>query len=517
MKADRIEGYIEKVYGYAVNHTYSREEADEQLSQDILFTAVKELPRLKNDNRFEPWLWGIASNVTKAFRRHMGKQRAVYSYDTLENVSCEDEYSDENEELYDSLRTKIAMLSEMYRSIIIFHYYDGLSTKQISEKLHIPEGTVTWRLSEARKKLKREFAEMNETALKPVKLMIRINGDGNYKNPISPFPYVYIHDALSQNILYYCYEASKTVEELAKLCGVPAYYIEDRLDNLVKREAMSEASKGKYRTDFIIYSKKTREYDAKAKVLFEFVVDGFVSSMKELVDSAENLGVYTAAKPKEELIYLYGIMAMEHLSEKHNPMQWMERSVRYDGCRWSYHAYLMNENSCLIQQGLGREESSNLGSRGNYKHISYHFGGFSYREMMFDNEVNICEDILLERKIVDIDSAASAIAKGFISKKDNGKLFVTVPAFTKEQKKQFDLLVDHAFQSSIDKYSNAVRKYVNGYQKLFPGHLKDEVARACHYMFLTLYATHICDIAKERGQLISPPDGSICDILIQHK
>ena len=515
MKADRIECYIEKVYGYAINHTYSREEADE-LSQEILFTAVRELPKLKNDSRFEPWLWGIASNVTKAFKRHMGKQRAMYSYDTLENVPCEDEYGDENEELYDSLRTKIAMLSEMYRSIIIFHYYDGLSTKQISEKLHIPEGTVTWRLSEARKKLKRECAEMNETALKPVKLMIRINGDGNYKDPISPFPYAYINDALSQNILYHCYEASKTVEELAKLCGVPAYYIEDCLENLVKREAMLEVSKGKYRTDFIIYSDKTREYDAKAKGIFEPIVDGFVSSMKELADSAENLGVYTAEKPKEELIYLYGIMAMEHLSEKHNPIKWMERSVRYDGYCWSYHAYLMNEN-LYPTRGLGREESSNLESRGNYKHISYHFGGFSYREMMFDNEVNICEDVLFERKIEDTDSAASAIAKGFISKKDNGKLFVTVPAFTKEQKKRFDLLADNAFKSSIDEYSNAVRQYVNGYQKLFPEHLKDEVARACNYMFLTLYATHICDIAKERGQLISPPDGSICDVLIQHK
>ena len=176
----------------------------------------------------------------------------------------------------------------------------------------------------------------------------------------------------------------------------------------------------------------------------------------------------------------------------------------------------MNDNQYPIR-GLGREESSNLGSRGNYKHISYHFGGFSYREMMFDNEINICEDILLGREIEDTDSAAAAIAKGFISKKDNGKLFVTVPAFTKEQKQQFDLLTDQTFESSIDEYSDAVRKYVNGYQKLFPEHLKDDVVRACNYMFLTLYATHICDIAKERGLLISPSDGSICDVLIQHK
>ena len=38
MNIERIESYIEKVYGYAVNNTYSREEADE-LSQEILFTV----------------------------------------------------------------------------------------------------------------------------------------------------------------------------------------------------------------------------------------------------------------------------------------------------------------------------------------------------------------------------------------------------------------------------------------------------------------------------------------------
>lgn len=67
-----IESYIEKVYGYAVNRTYTREEADE-LAQEILFTAVRELPRLREESRFEPWLWGIAANVTKSFRRNMGK------------------------------------------------------------------------------------------------------------------------------------------------------------------------------------------------------------------------------------------------------------------------------------------------------------------------------------------------------------------------------------------------------------------------------------------------------------
>lgn len=121
------------------------------------------------------------------------------------------------------------------------------------------------------------------------------------------------------------------------------------------------------------------------------------------------------------------------------------------------------------------------------------------------NEVNICEDILLGREIEDTDSAAAAIAKGFILKKEDGKLFVTVPAFTKEQKRQFDLLTGQAFEFSIDEYSDAVRKYVTGYQKLFPEHLKDDVTRACHYMFSALYATHICDTVCRRYRAVGQP------------
>lgn len=219
MTPDKIEDYIEKVYGYAVHYTYSSDEADE-LSQEILYTAIRELPKLRDDSRFEPWLWGVAANVTKSFRRTMGKYRAVYSFDVPEDIPFDDSDDYESEKIFDALRAKIAMLSEIYRNVIILYYYDGLSTREISDKLNIPEGTITWRLSEGRKKLKKELNDMNETALRPICMSIGIYGSGDYDGKRIPFPDVYIKDALSQNILYYSYEKPCTIEELAKLCGL---------------------------------------------------------------------------------------------------------------------------------------------------------------------------------------------------------------------------------------------------------------------------------------------------------
>lgn len=67
-----IAEYTDKVYAYAVSKTFSNDEAEE-LSQEILLTAISELSKLRDESRFEPWLWSLASNVAKMFRRGMGK------------------------------------------------------------------------------------------------------------------------------------------------------------------------------------------------------------------------------------------------------------------------------------------------------------------------------------------------------------------------------------------------------------------------------------------------------------
>ncbi len=181
----------------------------------------------------------------------------------------------------------------MYRDIIILYYYDGLSTKQISDRLSIPEGTVTWRLSEARRKLKKECIEIEVSALKPKQLNIGMYGSGNYDGKKIPFPNVYINDALSQNILYYCYDDARSVEELSKLCGVPAYYIEERIDNLLKREAVIEQSKGKYRTDFIIWSDKYGIYcEENAEKTLMPIIDKMIAALCGIAKEANNINLY---------------------------------------------------------------------------------------------------------------------------------------------------------------------------------------------------------------------------------
>lgn len=513
MKADLIEDYIEKVYGYAVNHTYTRDEADE-LSQEILLTAIRELPRLRDHDKFEPWLWGVAHNVTKSFSRSMGKNRTIYSYDVLENMPFEESDKSENEETYDFLRSKIAMLSEIYRNIIILYYYDNLSTKEISERLNIPEGTVTWRLSAARKKIKKEFDDMNETALRPIRMNIAIYGNGDYDGIRKPFPSVYIEDALSQNILYYSYEKPRTIEELAKICGVPAYYIEDKIRHLLKYEAIIEAAKGKYQTDFLIWSDKYAIYcEENAEKALMPIMDDLLAALKNISQQAMLLDFYKAEKSENDLFYLFGALAFSYASTKYCslPYPWFKK--KFDGNEWCYIGNMETGKHRRIEIGI--QQSSNLGSRGGCFHKTFHsISGITFRQMMYDNYINVCEDLLFDGKTEDIDSLANAIKDGYIIRRIDGSLFVTTPAFTIEQTERFKKIVETYLFPHIAEYAKLVSPFIEGYKKLFPSHLHDDADRMCQNMFVGMYSV-IIDYAQRTKQIGMPSKNCYCDVLQQ--
>lgn len=518
MDVTEIERYIDKVYAYAVKRTFTEEEAAD-LSQEILFTAVKVLPRLREESSFEPWLWGIAGNVTKSFRRKQGRQRAMYSYDMPEDLSDAGGLEKENEELeelYGRLRRNISMLSSIYRDIIILFYYDNLSTKTIADRLGIPEGTVTWRLAEARRKLKKECVKMEESALRPVKLQLDIYGSGNFDGVKIPFPTAFIDDALSQNILYYCYDGAKSTEELAKLCGVPAYYVEERLENLVKRGAVIEAVKGKYQTDFIIWSDKYGIYcEENAEKTIIPMVDMMVAALKALASDAGKIDFYKAEKTESDLFYLYSSMALEYMLHHYCKLPLPEIRENYDGMRWRYLGNMETGTHKRIRFALNR--CGNMGTKGHYTHTVYHgIDGIPWREIMYDNYINACEDILLTGSSDDVDSTALAIQSEYILRREDGELFVTVPAFTAEQKTAFDALVEKYLSPLIDEYNQLTSSFIAGYKRLFPKHLQEDADRMCRNIYFGLGYVLLA-YAQKAGSIEPPTPGCCCDVMLEKR
>lgn len=139
-----------------------------------------------------------------------------------------------------------------------------------------------------------------------------------------------------------------------------------------------------------------------------------------------------------------------------------------------------------------------------------------FRPMMYDNCINVCEDILNHGTTEDIDSATDAAQDGYIMKRQDGSFFVTVPFFTKEQKEEFNAIAEKYLAPLMPEYSEIVGKFIAGYKKLFPKHLNDDVDRMCKNMFCGMYAA-IVEYAQRVEIIKRPSPGCCCDVLVQFR
>ena len=508
MQPEILTDYTEKIYAWSRGRTFSEDEA-EDLSQEILYQAVLGLQRLRDESRFEPWLWSLASNCAKSFRRRKGKERALYLYNVSEAELQEAEIPREDEELYGILRGKIAMLSRSYRDVIMMYYYDGLSTKEIAARLAIPEGTVTWRLSEARMRLEKEYRNMEESALNPVEMRIDVTGSGEYGDMV-PFPSDYISDALSQNILWQCYGQARGVEDLARICGVPAYYIEDRVMELIRRNALLETQRGKYRTDFIIWTDVHGEFCEKnAEKALEPVRKDMMAALSTFLERAGEIHFDRAGRTDEELKYLLCMMAFDGIEIRHGKLEDPPIPPNYDGYRWRYIASVETENRRI---NMGRQACWPLMDGVPYRHEVFWMKGLNGRTMMTQQEIRACWSLLEGEIPCEKEWMAKALEHGFVKRGEDGTFAVTVPVFTREQKEALDALTEETFGPVIPGYIRCVERFVKDYQELFPEHLRDDVKRTCRQMVFAFFEA-VAKHARKEGILPEMKEW-ICDVLI---
>lgn len=516
MDFERISKMIDKTFAWSVSRTFSREEAEE-LTQEIMFQAIKSIGELRDDNKFEPWFWRLADITLKVFKRGKHKIRNTMSYDEVSSLALYDEYAFEADEEYQNLRKRIAQMSAVYRDIIVLYYYDNLSCKAISHKLGLPEGTITYRLSLARNKLKERCNQMNETALKPAQLEIRIKGGGNYNGEDKPFPWQYIDDALSQNILWYSYREPKTVEQLSVLTGVPAFYIEDRINNLVKRDALIRPLKTTVQTNFIIYDKDISSYAPLHSGDFASAVSKqFLELSGRLADEMLSAEIWTAGRSRDEFICLFSALILDTFVSDYRPCEYKRVGKKYDGGLWEYMGFYQ-DGSCSgdVGRGIGIEKSMNNYESGKLAHYSYHFAPFIYRKMMYDHEIDVCHAILQKSDLTEKQKeyAAKMIVDGYLAKNENGDIICAVPVLSKNQHDSFITSVKTIFADFLPFYSEEVKKYLKNYMKLFPKHLKEATERNGFYVFVAL----LTDVAADwiKSGKITIPTSAVCDVLIQ--
>ncbi len=159
-----VERYQGRVYALICGMVRDREEAHD-LTQDAFIKAYKNLDRFRLESSFYTWLYRIAMNVAIDHIRKM-KKRQHEAFDEGIAAKGDDGVLDprhgranpgkelERKRLSETIFDALDHLSPDHRQIILLREVEGLSYKEISDTMGIPEGTVMSRLFYARRKLR---------------------------------------------------------------------------------------------------------------------------------------------------------------------------------------------------------------------------------------------------------------------------------------------------------------------------------------------------------------------------
>ena len=130
----------------------------EDITQDTFMKALEKLDSLKEPENFSAWVNRIAINNCKMYFRKNPRTAEEESEkiidDTPDSELIPDDYADSEEKRRIIMNIIDTALTDEQRQTIILFYFDMMSVAEIAEIMECSVGTVTSRLSAARKKIK---------------------------------------------------------------------------------------------------------------------------------------------------------------------------------------------------------------------------------------------------------------------------------------------------------------------------------------------------------------------------
>lgn len=123
----------------------------EDLAQDTLTKALKNMNQLQNPKAFDGWLFCI---LTNCWRDHLRRRQEMTDIDNIElpDTNTPERYQ-QRQDLVDNVRHHVSCLPQAQRQVVTLIDLEGFSYTQVAEILEIPVGTVMSRLSRARQQL----------------------------------------------------------------------------------------------------------------------------------------------------------------------------------------------------------------------------------------------------------------------------------------------------------------------------------------------------------------------------
>ncbi|MFO0683310.1 MAG: sigma-70 family RNA polymerase sigma factor [Sandaracinus sp.] len=154
-----VKRYRHRIFALALHMTGSPSDADD-ITQDAFVRAFKNIHRFEGRSEFFTWLYRIALNRALNVRRDNKRRRTTDLDDPRVTVAIavdsggNPQRALELRETYTHLVRAFDRLSPLLKTTIALTMMQGLSYPEAAVVLDTTEGTIAWRIHEARKQMR---------------------------------------------------------------------------------------------------------------------------------------------------------------------------------------------------------------------------------------------------------------------------------------------------------------------------------------------------------------------------
>ena len=143
-------GQADRLFAIALLILRDRHLAEDAV-QETLVHAWRELPRLRDPERFDAWLRRLLVNACADQGRH--RRRRVTE---IPMIGAEPSENDATRSMADrdQLERGFRRLKPDQRAVVVLHFYLGLTAREVADSLGIPVGTAKSRLHYATETLR---------------------------------------------------------------------------------------------------------------------------------------------------------------------------------------------------------------------------------------------------------------------------------------------------------------------------------------------------------------------------
>ncbi len=159
--------YKNPIYYFGLKLMQNQADAEEVV-QETFLSVYKNIQMLKHPKSFHAWIFTIAYNSSQTLYRKRSRQVQLGEDTNLEEMVVVDNnqvHEVESKEVYAAIKSELNQLPEKFFEVGMLKYYVGLSVKEISYIMKIPEGTVKTRLKRVRKVIQPGLSERGYSPL----------------------------------------------------------------------------------------------------------------------------------------------------------------------------------------------------------------------------------------------------------------------------------------------------------------------------------------------------------------